>query len=156
MNIKESIAAAVSITITLASLGSASAQECTAIDNSSNLYLDALLYLSIKLQNSAPGGEKCIKVFFYASHDGTNYTDNATGSNAAVTLRSPTNLVGPYIIQTPTADLTYKVVIPVAQFFGGVLPKRWGFVIYNASGVTLSATEGDHTKEYAGVFQTVT
>ena len=61
------------------------------------------------------------------------------------------------MINTPdSGGLTYKSVIPsVAQFFGGVLPPKWGFVIENKTNIALSATEGDHAKEYKGVYSTV-
>lgn len=146
-----------SITCTLASLAQAAAQECTAIDNSTNLYVDAIVELMIKLQTGTPGSDKCINVWFYASEDGTNYGDNATGATAGVTLRSPNNFLGPFVINTPDSGaLTYKAVIPsVARFFGGILPYKWGFVVENRTNVTFSATEGDHTKKYKGVWETV-
>lgn len=144
------------ITITLASLASASYRESAALDNTSNKFLDVLIYLAIALQAGSPTGEKALKVFFYASEDGTNYTNNATGSNAAITPPSPSNLLGPFIIQAPSSGaLTWKAVFPIAQFFGGIMPPKWGIVIQNATGVTLSATEGDHTKEYRGIYSTV-
>lgn len=146
------------ITISLVSLAQAAARESTAIDNTTNLYVDAMVYLAIKLQTGTPGSDKVINVWFYGSEDGTNYGDNATGSDAAVTLRSPHNFIGPWIINTPdSGGLTYKTVIPsVARFFGGFLPKKWGIVIENRTNVTLSATEGDNTKEYRGLWETVT
>lgn len=147
---------AASITITLASLATGGARECTAIDNSTNKYLDAMVYLAFNIGAGTPGSDKAIYVWFYGSEDGTNYTDNATGSDAAVTMRSPTNLVGPFVVSAPTASVTYKVVIAsVAAFFGGVLPYKWGFVIENKTNIALSSTEGDHTKEYKGIYSTV-
>lgn len=155
-SVKNAYGSSTTITCTLASLADNSARECTAIDNGTNLYIDALLYLALKLQTGSPANEKGIWVWFYGSEDGSNYDDNATGSDAAVTMRAPTNLKGPYVIKTPDSGaLTYKAVISVAQFFGGVLPRKWGFVVENQSGVALSATEGDHTKTYSGVYQTV-
>lgn len=143
------------ITITLASLASASARECTAVDNSGNLYLDALVYLALKLPSGTIAGNKAVYVWFYGSEDGTNYTTNATGTDAAVTMDSPSNLRGPFIIVTPAQSRTYKAIIPVAQFFGGILPAKWGFVIENQSGIAFDSTEGNHTKEYRGVYSTV-
>lgn len=154
--IKPSYANAASITCTLASLATSSARECTAVDNTSNLYQDALLYLALKLQTGTPGSEKAIYVWFYAGDASSNYTDNATGSDAAVTMRSPSNLLGPFTIATPDAGgLTYKAQINVAQFFGGVLPPKWGFVIQNMTNVTFSATGSDHTKQYQGINPTL-
>jgi hypothetical protein len=155
-DVKQAFGTSTTITCTLASLADAGARECTAIDNSSNLYLDAMLYLAIKLQTGSTTGNQAIFVWFYGSEDGTNYTDNATGSDAAVTMRSPSNLRGPFVISAPDSGaLTYKAVIAsVASFFGGVLPKKWGFVIENKTGITFDATEGNHTKTYTGVYVT--
>lgn len=145
------------ITCTLASLADNAARECTAVDNGTNKYLDAIVYLACKLQTGTPANEKFIAVWFYGSEDGTNYTDNASGSDAALTMRASTNLRGPHIIAAPdSGGLTYKTVIgSVAAFFGGVLPRKWGFVVENQTGVTLSATEGDHAKTYTGVYATI-
>lgn len=145
------------ITCTLASLADNAARECTAIDNTSNKFVDAIVYLAIKLATGTPVNEKAIFVWFYGTEDGTNYGDNASGADAAVTLRSPHNFRGPHVINTPDAGaLTYKAIIPsVAAFFGGVLPPKWGFVVENQAGIALDSTEGNHTKEYRGIYQTV-
>jgi|SRR6185369_6557802 len=157
-NIKVAYGTSTGITCTLASLASASARECTAIDNTSNLYVDALVYVACKLQTGSPSSDKAIYVYAYGSEDGTNYTDNATGSDAAITLRSPTNLKLLGVINCPDSGaLTYKSgPMSVAAAFGGLLPRKWGIVVRNVTGITLSATEGDHTKTYTGVYYTST
>jgi hypothetical protein len=155
-SIKEAFGTSTAITCTLASLAAAAAREGTAVDNTSNLYLDAMLYLALKLQAGTPASDKAIYIWFYGSEDGTNYTDNATGSDAALTMRSPSNLRGPFVISTPDAGgLTYKGVIgSVAAFFGGTLPRKWGFVVQNQTNIAFDATEGNHTKTYTGVYAT--
>lgn len=153
---KLSFASSSSITCTLASLASASARESTVIDNGTNLYVDALVYLAVKLQTGTPSADKAVYVYAYGSEDGTNYTDNATGSDAAVTMRSPTNLRLLGVINTPDSGaLTYKGVFPVAVAFGGILPRKWGIVVQNVTGIALDATEGNHTKSYTGLYTTV-
>ena len=99
-----------------------------------------------------------INVYLYGSADGTNYTDNASGSDAGVTLRDPTNLRGPFVIAAPTAGaLTYKGVIgSVAQYFGGILPVKWGIVVENQTGLAFDSTEGNHAYKYRGVYATGT
>lgn len=134
-------------------LANGNSRESTAINNTVDLFLDALLYLAIKVGTVA--NERVIKVYFYGSEDGTNYTYNATGSDASITLTAPVNLRGPFLIQCPTSSVTYKVVVSVAQFFDGIMPAKWGIVITNSSGASLDTTEGNHTKEYRGVYQTV-
>ena len=140
------------ITWTPGALADNSARECTAVDNSSNLYVDAMLNITVKAGSTTPAGEKGAYVWFYGSHDGTDYTDNATGSDAALTMRSPTNLLGPWVVSIPTASVDYKIIIPsVANFFGGVLPKKWGFVLENKQGGAL--TTGS-TANYTGITYT--
>lgn len=154
---KISYGTSTSITCTLASLAQAAARECTVVDNGTNLYIDAMLYLAVKLQTGTPGSDKVVNVYLYVSEDGTNYTDNATGSDAAVTLRSPTNLIPAGQIACPdSGGLTYKFVIPsIASICGGILPRKWGIVVENRTNVTFSATEGDHAKTYTGIYETV-
>src|SRR5436853_3840422 len=107
-NIKRAFGASAAITITLGGLTNGNSQESAAIDNSTDLFLDAVVKLAIKLQTGTPGSDLAILVYFAGSEDGASYTDNATGANAAITLRSPTNLRGPFIINTPTPGrLTY-------------------------------------------------
>ncbi len=149
-------AASQGITVTLAGLTQASARESTAIDNTTNLYLDAIVYLAVVVPAGTPAVQKSVNVWFYGSEDGTNYTTNATGSDAAVTMTTPTNLRGPFSIAVPAGGVTYKAVIPsVAAYFGGVLPPKWGIVVENQTNITLGATEGNFTKEYRGVYATL-
>ena len=160
-DLKQAFGASTLITCTLASLTSSltAGRESTAVDNSSpNLFLDVMVHVAVKLQTGTPSSDRCVYVYAYGSEDGTNYTDNATGSDAALTLRAPTNLRPLGQIQTPDAGgLTYKSgPMSLAAAFGGIIPRKWGIVIINSSGVTLSATEGDHTKSYTGIYyQTV-
>jgi hypothetical protein len=156
-DLKQAFGTSTNITCTLASLGAAS-RESTSVDNGTNLYLDALVQLQIKLQTGTPTGDKAIYVYAYGSEDGTDYTDNATGSDASITLRSPTNLRPLGVIACPDSGaLTYRShPMSVAAAFGGVLPRKWGIVVQNLTGVTLSATEGDHEKRYTGVYYQTT
>lgn len=158
-DIKEAFGTSTAITITLASLASSTTagRESTAIDNSSNKYLDALLYVAFKLQTGTPGSENAIYIYGYASEDGTNYTDNATGSDAALTFRSPTNLPLIGVISVPasgTGALTWKGVFSVAKAFGGILPRKWGIVVKNSTNLTGDTTAGNHAATYTGIYYT--
>lgn len=153
--VKSLFGSTTAMTCTLASLASGAAREATAIVNTSDLFVDAMLQLGFALQAGTPSGDKCINVYVYGSVDGTSFTDNATGTNAAVTLRSPTNLIPLLSIQCPDAGaLTYKDIVAsvAAAFPGGILPPKWGVVIENKTGVAFSATGGDHTLSYRGVY----
>lgn len=142
------------ITVTLASLTNNSTRASTYIDNSSNLFLDALVFLNIKTGASGTSSTGYVNIFAYGTSDGgSNYTENATGSDAAITLVSPTNLKLIGIINCVSNATTYKSgPLSVASAFSGVLPERWGIVVENKTGGTLDATEGNHLKIYQGVY----
>jgi hypothetical protein len=157
-DIKQAFGTSTAITITLASLASSAtaARESTVIDNTTNLFLDALVFVQIALQTGTPANDKAVYVYAYGSEDGSEYTDNATGSDAAITLRDPTNLRLIGIVNCPdSGGLTYKSnPMSVAVAFGGLMPRKWGIVIRNYTGVTLSATGGAHEARYTGVYAT--
>jgi hypothetical protein len=132
-------------------------RESVAIDNTTDLFQDAEVEIAVKLQAGTPAAQKSINVYIAISQDGTNFTDNATGADASLTLRSPTNLFGPFRIQTPTSGaLTYRGVIPsVVAIIGGThLPPKWSIIIENQTNITFDTTEGNHTKVYRGQFAT--
>jgi hypothetical protein len=133
-------------------LANATARGIAAIDNTTNLYLDAMIYISVTV--GTVSGSQAVNVFFAGSEDGSTFTDNYGGTDATVTLRSPTNLRGPFSIATPSSTTTYAIVIPsFNRYFGSrFLPKKWGFVIDNESGAAFTACSA----EYTGVnFQSV-
>ncbi len=142
------------IVITLASLASTAARQSAFVDNSGNQFVDALVALDFKLAAGSPSDDRAVYVFAYASEDGANYSDNASGSDAALTMRNPTNLRLVAVCNTPdSGGLTYKIApSSVAAAFGGWLPRRWGIVVQNRSGLAFSATEGDHSKRFTGVY----
>lgn len=147
--VKESFpATGTSITITLNSLASSgtAGRASTAIDNSTNLDLDALVSVTLNQSASAVANDKAIYVFAYGSWDGTNYPEGITGSDAAYTIKGAAGAL-------TTGSLRLIGVIPavasandnsgpfsVAQAFGGVLPRKWGIVVLNYGGQTLSGS----------------
>jgi hypothetical protein len=158
---KISYGTSTAITCTLASLASSATagRGCAAVDNTSDLFDDALLYIAVKTSSSALANDKACYVYIYGSEDGTNYNGSsaeAEGTNAAVTIDSPTNLRGPYIIACPSTSTTYKGVFSIASCFGGIMPRKWGFVLRNYTGQNLDSTEGNHTKSYTGIYYTST
>lgn len=148
------------ITCTLASLASSSTagRSCAAVDNTSDLFDDAMLYIAVKTSSSALANDFACYVYLYGSEDGTSFNTSsaeAAGTNAAVTFDVPTNLKGPYVIYCPAVSVTYKFVLPsIASAFGGILPRKWGFVLQNYTGQNLDSTEGNHTKSYTGIYYT--
>jgi hypothetical protein len=151
--IKSSYAAKATITVTLTSLANGSARECTVVDNTANLYLDALI--RIKTNGSAAGNTVTVDVYAYAALGDTAYTDGATGSDAAFTAANRLN--ARYLGSVTLNGTTGVIAGPwsVAAAFGGTLPDKWGLIFVNNSGAALSATGGDHVVEYEGVTETI-
>lgn len=155
---KIAYSASSNVTITLQNLASTlgTARESDAIDNTTNKYFDALIMPIIKLSaTGSPAGDKTVNIYAYGSEDGTVYTDNATGSNNNITLRSPTCLKLVGVVACPDSNVTYEGgPFSVAYAFGGVLPKKWGLVVENRVDVAF-ANDTDSRITYTGIYSTV-
>lgn len=142
------------ITITVASLGNAAARASTAIDNSTNVFSDALVFAKVKTGGSGTTSTGYVSLFAYGTADGgLTYTEGASGSDASITLTTPTNarLLG--VINTVANSTTYYGgPFNVAQAFGGVMPDHWGVIVDNESGGTLDSTSGNFAVFYQGVY----
>ncbi len=141
------------ITVTLASLANAGQRQSTVIDNSANLYQDALLMMKIKSGASGTAATGVVNIYAYGTVDGgTDYSDGASGTDGAITLTVPPNMrfIGQVNV---VANATTYIAGPfsVAAAFGGILPEKWGIVVENKTGGSLDATEGNHAKLYQGV-----
>lgn len=159
-DVKISYSSSGTISCTLASLANSSSagRGSASIDNTGNLFDDAMLFIAVKTSGTTLGGDKACYVYIYGSEDGTNYQGSsleAPGSDSAVQITSPTNLKGPITISCPGTSATYRSVSSISQFFGGRMPRKWGFVVRNATGQELDPNESEHTKTYTGVIYTV-
>lgn len=160
------LAAEQSMTVTnLHSLASSATAgwSSAAVDNSSNLYQDALVSIHIAAVNTAPGSNKAIYVFAYGSTDGSIFTSTGTsggtvGTEGSLTFPSIATplpivmpLIGviPYPVQNKALDAG---PFSVAKAFGGVLPRNWGIAILNYAGFTFAAS--GNTVKYQGVYYT--
>ncbi len=140
------------ITISVSGLADNGARESTAIDNTSNLYIDAMVQLQFPTVAGIGGNSSAINIYGYGSTDGTNYQFNATGSDAAITMPATpaVPLIGVYPIVL-TGVNTQKIVIPsVAQAFGGNLPLKWGIIVENKCGMAV-ATSGSISAWFTGI-----
>lgn len=139
-----------SITITLASLASSATagQAGTAIDNTSDLAIDAWLGGKITTGTTPTAGTS-IEVWIGSSLDGTNYAGGFGGTNAALTPTASSLLSLALVIPvTATSNVTHVLpTISVASVLGG-LPPYWFPFIRNSSGVALNATAGNHALQY--------
>jgi len=140
------------ITCTINSLANAGARASTAVDNSANLFLDALVQLIIVSAAASTSATGAVEVYAYGTADGgTTYSDSASGTDAAITLTVPPNarLIG--VLNVVANSTTYEgPPMSVAAAFGGVLPDHWGIIAVNKSGATLAAA--GNSAFYQGVY----
>lgn len=144
-----------SITCTITSLTNNSQRGSTAIDNTSNLYLDVLVFGKIKSGASATSATGTFNIYAYGTADGgTTYSDGVSGTDGAATLTSPPNvpLIGQ--INMVANSTTYSGgPFGVAKGFDFILPDHWGLVGENKTGGTIDASVG--SLWYQGVYNTV-
>ncbi len=168
-NFKESLDASTQIACTQTSLASGSTRGSAAVDNTTNLYPEALVTVAFTLASGTPTSTGAfVYVYVYGSEDGTNYgtinsaTAGAVGTDAAFGALTAT----PNVLQvaavaavtvTSSGERTYRSQpIPIAQAFGGSIPRKWGILVENQSGVAFSASTATTAQyvSYSGVFGT--
>lgn len=122
------------------------------VDNATNLFLDALVFLQILTGVSGVGTTGYVEVYAYGSSDGgSTYTDAVSGTDAATTtIPDPPNMRLAGILAANTNSGTFRGgPFAVAAAFGGVLPQRWGIVVRNRTGAALASSS--NSAFYQGV-----
>lgn len=156
---------AADVTITLASLAPSSTyltgQESTAIDNSSNLYLDYLLSGHIKTNATITAGGR-IEVWVVASYDdGANWPDVFDGTDSAETITNANiknNICKLAASMQVDAAGTYPFgALSVASLFGGVVPKKFVLFVAHYTHATnaLDSTGGNHKIRVQPIYENV-
>lgn len=143
------------LTLTIASLGSTSGRESTAVDNSTSLFMDVKLALKIRTNAAGTSSTGRVDVYAYASVDGSTYSGGATGTDAAYSGNLDQLI---YLGSVPAVanSTTYAGLFSMSKAFGyGGIPTKWGIVISNQSGAALDSTGGNHSAVYQGVYATV-
>lgn len=151
----EKIGTSTAITCTLNSLGASATvgRQSTVVDNTSNLFDDALL--TIIITTGTVSSPISVNVYIFGSEDGTNYDqdDGVIGAtDAAYTVNGASNLRGPVTMSCPTSSKVYNKVINISSFFGGVMPRKWGFVVVNNTGGALAGS--GNSASYSGINET--
>ncbi len=134
------------ITVTLNGLVNDAKRESTAVDNSVNCFLDALVQVKIATNTSADSsGDKSAYIYAYGTSDGgTAYSGNASGTDAAFGTDpqqlNNCRLIG--VVYAPTQNNVYESdLMSVAAAFGGLLPQCWGIIVHNRTGQTLKSSD---------------
>lgn len=155
---KSKYASAVALTWTPEGLGSSTYDASAAVDNTSNLYTDVLVGGKITTGTS-PASGGVITIYAYGSWDGTNYSAGISGSDGGTPGTGEEALIQLYRVATIAVDATSNHTyewgpVSLAQVFGGVLPPKWGLVVYNGTSVALNATGSNHETKYTGLTYT--
>lgn len=132
-------------TITLASLANSTTagRQSTMVTNSSN-YPGAIVFLRLRTGSSAPTANTVIEVFLLRG-DGTNRTDNAGASDAALTVENAP-LLGTVAVLTATTGKDLFAEFDTSSL--GPLGTEWGIAVRNQSGTTLDTTGGNFVAAY--------
>jgi hypothetical protein len=133
--------------------------QSNVIDNSANLYLDALVTLELAAVNTAPANSKAIFMYAFALVDTSGSAYTGTGSTTPVATESslafpditanaiPMPLLG--VVPYPAQNCAINGgPFSVAACFGGILPPKWGVAMINYSGMTLSVTNIKYIEQY--------
>lgn len=151
------------ITITLASLASSgtwvAGRESTAVDNTTNEWLDALVSGYIAAGTTLTAG--ILEVWVYAQLDDTpTYPEVLDGTDSDETFTTRDQMfagmrLGARIVTNATNSVVYPIApFSVAALFGGVMPRRWGVFITHSMVGALAAS--GHKIQYTPVHQQYT
>lgn len=118
---------ATTITVTgLATLANGSSATSPTIDNTTNLFLDALLEIETATASGA-SATGYVEIFIKASIDGTDFDDDNNDKWAGTT-----NLV-------TGGAATRRRIVSIASSFGGAMPPYWQVRIKNTTGAAFTA-----------------
>ena len=149
------------LTITLASLASdtnlLAGRESTAIDNTSNLYLDYLLSGKVTTGTSPTTGKS---INIYVLMEDSTYPDVLTGtdSNKTITnaqVRDSSLVLAISMATIATSDISYYFApVSIAALYGGSLPKKFGVFVVHDTAVNLNSTGSDQAIYVTPVYGT--
>jgi hypothetical protein len=128
-------------------------QASTAVDNTSTLYVDALLSGSIQGQTPTTG--TTFEIWLYGTTDGTNFTAGCSGTDGVYTADGEEDELCLAKVITVTNDPNHDYVwgpVSVAGAMGlPCLPSKWGVVFRNTSAATTHATGAANYVKFCGV-----
>ena len=136
---KIAYAAKTAIVWTGTSLANAAARQSTVVDNTVNLYDDAIVQVQ---SNGIAAATATLDFYVYAALSDTTYSDGATGTDGTFTAANRLNAVWIGSV-TMNAAVAVNCTLPksVAACFGGIMPSKWGLIGVNNAGAALSAPQ---------------
>jgi hypothetical protein len=141
------------ITMSLSALANSGALSSAAIDNSTNLFMDALVEISTKTDTTGVSATGVVNLYAVGTADGGTTYAEGTGAHAAITMTNPPNakLIG--VVSAVANNTVYKGgPFSVANAFGGILPDHWAVIVENRTGAILMGTTTVHSVFYQGVY----
>jgi len=158
-----SYSANTTITIAPASLASSSGftagVESDQIDNTTNVYQDALVQCKITV-GTTPTANTSINIYVWGADTSlaTTAIDVLDGTSSAETLTN-TGVLGSAIkyaasiqVLATTSDVGYNIApFSIAALFGGNMPKFWGLFLAHNTVAALHATAGNHVFSFTGI-----
>jgi len=127
-------------------------RESDEIDNTSTLFIDALVKGQVTVGTTPSATSTAIQIYVWGSDEslGTTPIDVLDGVDSAETLTNTGVLNNALafafsipILQT-TSDITYDITpFSVKELFGGIMPKFWGLFVSHDTTVNLNATNDD-------------
>lgn len=133
--------------------------ESTQIDNTTNLFVDALVE-GLETVGTTPTANTQIQVYVWGSHTSlaTTARDVLDGTDSVETLTSAgirdsfMKMAAVAVVDATTSDRGYPLgPFSVAALFGGTMPQFWGLFLTHNTGVNLNAIAGNHVWKYTGV-----
>ncbi len=127
-------------------------RESGEIDNTTNLFIDALVKGKVTVGTSPSANSTAIQIYVWGSDEslGTTPIDVLDGVDSDETLTNTgiLNNALAFAYSIPllqnTSDITYDITpFSVKELFGGVMPKFWGLFVAHDTTVNLNATNDD-------------
>ncbi len=161
---KLSFASASALSMTnIASLATSSTwtvgREIVCLDNSSNLYLDALVGGHIQ-SGTTPTANTIIEVWPIPLLADGNWPDVFAGADAARTVTTRAILLDigsqpyPIAVDSNTSNRNYPFQFSVLALMGW-MPKQFSLFVTHNTGVNLNATAGNHSISVMGQYETI-
>lgn len=150
---------AVALTIKLDCLSTvtANARITTAVDNTANQYIDALIGGKLTTNSVGAAATGYFNIYAVGSVNdtaGSPYrTEGGSATDCTIVLTAPTNarLIG--VVNAPVTMVTYYFgPFSVAAAFGGVLPRNWSIIVENKTCALSNTNSALHELIYQGIY----